>query len=456
MRCAQCGHQNRRQDKTCARYGAGLKPARLSRGMRLVHAGIWVLAGLITLIVLSLLIYRVYFWVDAWKTDHYYERTGRLEPSVEQVTLDNGLAAHSITFFGNDGDHIFLEELRQSYQITGGLARIDIPDSNWFSANPEDVEGAIVTLTPVLYTEGNDRRELPVLTMEIEAPRSPLTLINPSGDFAHVNTSTYLLSFRVVPGSQVLVGNDDVTDVVNFEGLAEVNIDIFPQGDNPVSILVSTPNHKQTRQEINLYRPYQEINLEPSLSVATKTNLKGVRITGSMDPQAVFSVDTPHDPESVKVDEKGNFSFTAMMSTIGDNTVTFRASQEGKTDSVVSITVYYVPSLNAYSRSAWKMDYPALSAYYETWMGRVFLCDGIVTAVWTDEDEEQTVVIDVSGEGEEAQNVVLTNLSSVGTPQIGARYKAYADVIGHEYYDTKDCPKLVARYMILQSEPAQS
>ena len=451
MKCAACGHENKRADRVCAKCGASLKRAPRSPGMAVAHGLVWALAILITLVVLSLLYYRIHFWVDTWKLDHYYERSGSLAPTIEEVTLENGLHAHSITFFGEDGDHVFIEELRKSYQLSGGLARIDIADSYWFGPNPEDVKAANVTLTPILYTEGGDQRALPVVTMEIPTPQSPLTMITPSGTFEQVNTSTYVLSFQVVPGSTVLVGNDDVTDVVNFEGLVEVNIEVYPQGDNPVSILVTTPNHKQTRLDVNLYRQYQEINLEPSLQVPKTTNQKSVKITGIVDPMANLSVDTPYEDGSIVLKENGEFSFMATMQTIGDNTVTFRASREGKTDSVVSITVYYVPSLNTYSRSAWKMDYVALSQYYETWHGRVFLCDGIVSDVWV-EDEEQTVIIDVSGGGGDPQYVVLTNLSSVGTPVLGAHYKAYADVSGHQFYGNKDCPKLICRYMLIQSD----
>ena len=457
MKCAACGHENRRSAKVCAKCGAGLKSAPRTPGMAVAHGLIWAAAICISVTMASLLFYRVYYWVAAWQMENYYQRNGVLEPSVEETVLDSGLVGHSIAFFGEDGDHIFIQELRKSYQISGGLVRLDIPDSYWFSSqfssNPQDVEtaeSAIVTLTPILYTEKGDQRALPLLTMEIEPPQSPLTMITPEGDFEQVNTSTYLLSFQVVPGSTVLVGNDDVTDVVNFEGLVEVNIEVYPQGDNPVSILVSTPNHKQTRMDVNLYRPYQDINLEPSLTVPKTTNLKTVKITGKVDPTAFLSVDTPYEEGSIILDDDGSFSFNAIMQTIGNNTVTFRASQEGKTDSVVSVVVYYVPSLNTYSRSAWAMDYPALSQYYEIWNGRVFRCDGVIVDVWV-EDEEQTMIMDVSEEEGQHQYLVLTNLSSIGTPEIGSKYTAWADVSGHEFYADKDCPKLICRYMSLAS-----
>lgn len=448
MKCPACGAENRRRDDVCFKCGARIRrtPARAA-----ANAAMWTLFILAAAVVFSLLAYRVYFWFAAWQLNRVYASGARTEPQVEAIDLSNNRVGHAITFFGNDGDQVFIAELGRSYPFTGGVARIEVPDSEWFGENPEDAESAIVTLTPVVFREDGGRDELPAMELTIDAPTSPVTLINPTSTWADVNTSVYPLSLQVVPGSRVIVADSDVSDTVDYQGLLSVNINVYPQGENPVSVLVKTDNHKETRLDITLYRPYQEINLEPSLTLPKRSNRQNILISGSVDPAAAFSVDTPHVEDSVKVDEKGNFSFMAKLSVIGDNTVTFRATQEGKQDSVVSVNIYYVPSIDAYSRAAWKMDYENLLLCYEIWEGRVFLCDGRVAEVVV-EDEKQTVYMDVGTEGV-TQYIALENLSSVGTPEIGARYKAYADVVASlGYYDSKYCPQLICRYMSLVPE----
>ncbi|MEG0986578.1 MAG: hypothetical protein RSK76_09395 [Clostridia bacterium] len=453
MKCSACGTSNPKNAKVCSSCAMPLRP--LSRAERnqlrtpiqaMLHGLLWVVFALASVVVLALVIYRVYFWLDSYRVEHYYERNELMEPMIEETTLDNGLAAHAITFFGRDGDAVFVEELRQSFMISGGLTRVEIPDSQWFDVAPEEIEKAVVTLTPVLYTEDGRQETLPAMPIEIMTPQSPLTLVNPTKTYETVSTSIFPLILQVVPGSEVLVGTDNVTDYVNYLGELSVNLPVYAQGDNNFAILVSTPRHKQTRVDLDLYRAYQEINLEPNLTLDKKTNRQQFEVTGMIDPNALLTVDTPHVADSIKVKPNGNFSFLADLKTVGDNTITFRASSPGKQDSVISVNVYYVPTLNVYSRSAWIMDYPALKLYYDTWQGRVFLCEGVVTEVRV-VDEEQTVIMDVGKDGL-AQYVVLINYSSIGTPTVGQKYRAYADVIGNEFYANDYCPKLACRYMI--------
>lgn len=448
MKCPECGAALTEKSVRCTRCGVEIaSPSRppVARGMRAASAIMWTFFALISLIFLALASYRIYFWISAWHTDEIYDSMGVLAPEVDVLELDDGRVAHAITFYGEDGDSVFIKELRRSYMISGGLARIEIADSSWFDLNPDDVEAAIITLTPILETEGGDRIPLPVMELTIEPPASPLRLISPASDFETVNTSMYQLSVAVVPGSTVLLNGLDVTDMVDYAGVLSANINVYAKGENVISLLVNTANHRQTRQEIVLYRAPQEINLEPSLNLNKSSSRETMTISGSVDPQATLSVDTPYEEGSIKVDAEGNFSFTAKFSAIGDNVVTVRASMEGKVDSVITLTINYVPNLNTYSRKAWKMDYEGLKLMYEEWAGyRIFLCQGEIVDVIA--GDPQILVMDVGTEG--TQQLVLLENHTENSYEAGGTYRAYADVLGREYYETDYCPKLAARYIL--------
>ena len=138
---------------------------------------------------------------------------------------------------------------------------------------------------------------------------------------------------------------------------------------------------------------------------------------------------------------KKNFT---MAKEYGYNTVRFRAKQEGKPDSIISFEVYYLPTLNEYSRKAWAMDYTQLTRCWDIWAGRVFKCTGTVEAVLS--YDPQVVVLDVSEDGS-GQFLVIENLSNMSILESGGKFDFYADVSGaREEYMGKDYPYLIGRY----------
>lgn len=420
--------------------------SRSSLARRIALVSVMVLCWLFTIVCVGVGVYKAYFWIQSALIEHRYDSGEAFRPTVEEITLDDGRLGHAITFFGQDGDTIFIKELRQSYMVIGGSVCIEIPDSSWFDVNPSEVEAAQITLTPVRTGRDGERELLPSLHLEIPVPQSPLTLIQPASEREEINTSIYPLELKVVPGSTVLVGGNNVSDVVDRMGNLSVNVPTDLQGENLISILVSTPHHRETRQDIALVRPYMEINLELDLNIEKTSTRNTMSVYGVTDPAADIVVDTPCVEGSIEVNrETGAFSFTAQLETYGENIIQFRAVMEGKQDSVLSLSVNYTPSLNEYSRKAWKMDYPSLSKLSETWEGRIFACNGTILEVLS--TEPSVVVMDVSEDGGTVQPIILENLSATALPEVGKRYRAFADVVGYEYYGKNQVPKLTARFM---------
>ena len=446
MICPNCDREIGRGKAICPLCGYEMR-TRAFRPLRaLIVALSWILAFAIILVG----VYKLYFWIDSYKLNKLYTRGG-YKPSVTEITLDDGRAGHSIAYYGKDGDAIFFEDLDQTVTFSGGVARLEIADSDWFGSDIESVERADVTVAAMLLYQNGDKRLLPALTFEVVAPESPIKVISPESDDLAVNTSIYPLEVQVVPGSAVTVNGKDVTDIVDQAGLLSVNVNVYPIGDNTYTIIVDTSGHKQARRDILIYRAQMEIGVEVSTSTPTSSSTNVVTITGKCDPGAIISVDTDYVADSLAIDlSTGDFSFIAKLATYGKNAVRFRASMEGKADSVISLTINYKPTLDEYSRKAWKMDYPTLCELFEQWTGRIFLCEGeVVDVVY--EDETQYVILDVGKDGTQ-QLVVLENISSLGAPTRGKVYTAYADVSGRHMYDTHYYPMLVARFLYLKTD----
>lgn len=393
--------------------------------------------------------YKVFYWVNNYRLIRLYTR-GEYTPTVNIVKMEDGRQGHTIAFYGKDGDQIFLPELERSVVISGGVARVTIPDSDWFSGDVTDVESAMVYLTPVLIDEKGMRTQLPEMDLEIEVPTSPLEVISPSSDDLKIVTAHYQMQLQVVPGSSVQINGEDVTDMVSRNGLLSQNINVYPIGDNIYTIVVDTPQHHQTRHEVKIYREIYDIDVELDTTVSTISRTANTTISGRIESGASLIVDTPYVHDSMIHDSTtGNFTFVAKLTSFGENVVRFRAKMDGRQDAVVSVTVDYTPTEDDYAGSAWGMDYKQLCALYEQWNGKVFRCDGVIADVFT-EGSEEYLVMDVSTD-HSGQYLILQNKSAVAKPVAGQKCVIFADVCGRSMYKDEYYPMLAARYIYFSS-----
>ena len=402
------------------------------------------LAWIAGIAVVAVGMYKIVFWIDTYKIERLYKR-GEYTPALNEMEMDDGRLGHALIFYGEDGDKIYLPEIDQSLSICGGVARLEIADSDWFGGDVSEVDHADIVFNPVLVKETGREYRLPVVDYEIEVPASPITVSSPEDEDTRVVTSVYPLDMSVVPGSSVFINGEDVTELVDRAGDLSVKVAVQPIGDNTYSVIVRTPSHRETRKDIVIFRQAHDIEIELDSEVTTRSSSKTMVIKGRCEPGAMISVDTSHIEESVQIDmTTGEFSFIVEFNALGDNVVRFRAQKEGREDAVISFTVYYVPTLAQYSAAAWKMDYPQLRTLFEQWTGQVFLCEGPVIDVF-ENDGNEYVVMDVGTEGEQ-QLVVLLNLSK-NRPSMGPSYTAYADVSGRYMYNSMYYPMLNARYI---------
>lgn len=468
MKCPKCGANVRRPSDICQNCGYNLAPPPAPaaeqpgdkpqpfRASTIGKALMLFVMLIFSVGFFGLIIYNGYWWYDSWRMNRIYDTGEIMAPEVEEIDMDDGRVGRAITFYGRDGNEVFIPELGKSYAFIGGLTRIEVADAHWFGASPEEQESALVTLMPVVYTDGGDMVQMPALEMDIPTPASPLEMIDPAQDLTTVITSMYTLKFRVVLGSTVMINGEDVSDLIKTEDRTlERQIRVDPTGDNKVSIFVSTPNHRQTRRDVILYRAPQTINLEPNVNLNKSTNKSTFTFSGTTEPGAQIVVDSKYVEDSLKLKATGDFSFQAKLSTIGDNTISLHATMPGREDQYMNYTIYYVPTLNEYSRKGWRIDrlsdYQALLPMTDIWNGQVYQCKGTVTEIMEDVTP-QTFAMNLAGAGEEARYVIIENRSSVQNLVVGQRYYAWADVTGNEFYDSKRVPKLIARYVLTPSE----
>lgn len=394
-------------------------------------------------------IYKLVFWIDSYKITRLYTR-GAYTPTLNEVTMPDGRKGHALIFYGEDGDQIYLPEMDRSLSICGGVARMEIADSEWFGDEVTEYDYADITFAPVLLRENGAQVQLPLVQYSIDVPESPLKVVTPHDEDLSVVTSTYPLELQVVPGSELFVNGADLTDRLDRSGAFAGDVSVQPIGDNTYTVIVRTPKHKETRKDIVIYREQFDIEIELDAEVSNKSSESFMEIRGTCEPGAFITVDTPYLEDSLQMDmSTGKFSFVAQFDSLGENYIRFRATMDGREDAVISMAVEYTPTLAQYSANAWRMDYEQLRKYFENWLERIFLCEGPIVDKFID-GEKEYLVMDV-GTGGVQQLVVLENYTSL-SPSLGPVYSAYADVTGRYFYDTDYYPMLAARYMDLQAD----
>lgn len=413
------------------------------------HKFLVVLCWIVCIAILGVGIYKLVFWIDTYRIERLYTR-GAYTPTLGEIQLSDGRNAHTVVFYGEDGDMIYLPELNRSLTICGGIARLEIADSDWFGAEVSEYDYAEVRFAPILISQNGRETQLPVIEYSVEVPESPLTVVSPAEDGLSVVTSTYPLELQVVPGSSVYVNGEDLTSRVDRSGvLDDTKVSVQPIGDNTYTVIVRTPSHKETRRDITIYREKFDINVELDENVSNTYNQPQMTVSGTAEPGAMISVDTEYIADSLQVDmTTGRFSFVAKFTQYGSNVVRFRATMNGRADAVISFSVNYKPNLGDYAAGAWKMDYDQLRLYFEQWNGRVFRCVGTIVESFTGDDGIQYVIMDVGSDGER-KLVVLQNYSTIKTFNLGPVYDVYADVTGRYMYNAEYYPMLAARYVDL-------
>lgn len=403
------------------------------------------LAAVAFVVALGIGAYKLVSWIRNYQLIRLYTR-GAYTPTVSTVRMDDLRSGHAIIFYGKDGDQIYLPEMKRSLSISGGVARMEIPDADWFDLDVSDVEYADVTLSPMLITERGKKTALPSFNFQIEVPESPLNVTTPAQERTTVVTGVYPLVLNVVPGSTVFVNGEDVTESVDRSGLLSTYVGVKPIGDNLITLIVRTPRHRECRRELVIFRQHYDIELELDTTVSDVSSARTMAVTGTTEPGAMITVDTDYIPESLTVDgQTGRFSFVSRFSTYGENIIRFHASKEGKEDATISFAVNYRPSLAEMSERAWAMDYPQLRVLFENWRYKSFACKGQVIDSFTDDDGVSYLVMDVGTD--ERQLIILENQSSLTSPTLGRRYMAYAYVFGQQMYQSQYYPKLIALYL---------
>lgn len=368
------------------------------------------------------------------------------QPLIVASILDD-MAAHTVSIPAPEGSQIYIKELRKSFIVTGGYATFQIADYSWYELTENLIQPTMdVVLTPYIKTSSGEQQQMDLIRYTIEIPLSPITLINPDVDYLEVSTPIYNIKFHVMQNSKVFINGEDYSSFVNTQdGFISYNASIQPVGDNVINIVVRSQYYRENSVRLVIYRAVQDIPLDLASTLDDESSEDNMTIHATTRAGASITVLSPHrDLDTSQLATTGVFSFKAVFSKIGMNTVEIRADFPGRNSTTVKYEIYYLPNPDIYTKKAWALDswgYPDLLANLNTRISntQIYVFTGPVKEIIS--EKPQLVIMDAS-DGSGSERLVMLENQTKTTWKLGNRYRIYADAYG--MYG--NIPRLVARY----------
>lgn len=368
------------------------------------------------------------------------------QPLISASIL-NEMAAHTISIPAPEGAQIYIKELRKYYIVTGGYATFQVADYFWYELIENLTQPSMeVELTPYIRNSSGEQKQMEIVRYTIDIPLSPITLINPDVTRLEVSTPVYNIRFHVMQNSKVFINGEDFSSFVNTQnGFITYNAAVQPVGDNIINISVRSQYYRENSVSLTIYRAVQDIPLDLASTLDDESSQASMTIRATTRAGATITVVSPHkDLDVTQLGSTGMFSFDAVFSKIGINTVEIRADFPGKNPTTVKYDVYYLPNPDIYTKKAWALDswgYPDLLANLNTRISntQIYVFTGPVTEIVS--SKPQLVIFDTA-DGSGSERLIMLENQTKTQWVLGERYRIYADAYG--MYG--NIPRLIARY----------
>ncbi|NLO81494.1 MAG: hypothetical protein GX094_00295 [Clostridiales bacterium] len=358
---------------------------------------------------------------------------------VEAAIVD-GKPVHRIIVNTSNGEEV--EILGETYQVVNGKAEIVYDDAFLYSTfsegnNNEQVEVALdITIYKEGFPEANERVEF-----ILDTPLAPLTMIYPESDEILIEEDTCRIVFKVEPGSQVFINNDNFSDLVDSEGMFEKEFQVPEKPENIFKIRVSKKNYTERVHKLVLKRRGMEFPLTIDQSSPIEATGEWVKITGNTDPQAVLEVDLETRAEPEVDAETGNFTIYVKATHPGYTPCTITAHLEGKEDSVRQVVIERPTTAAYYTRRAWAVNYNQLKSNPDLHNGQIYVFEGTVTDIKSMGDKNM-FTLDISKDSQSQQLVFVEYWGSISM-QTGDKFR----IFGNRWGNYEEMPRFLAKFI---------
>jgi len=378
------------------------------------------------------------------------------EPLVERI-LKDGQTWHTITFYGEDGDKILVEDeshnLKRTLTIQDSMAVLSLDDYSYIpTEDTEEYYGEDFTYVDIEawhFDSDGSETELSVPNYRISVPEAPLNVIHPIEQGMTFETSQVLVKVKVEPESRVIIDEKNMSGNIDDDGYTSTYVFLNDPGMNTIPITVEIDGYKVNNYELLVYSPEKDVDIELT-EPPTITSMSELRIDGITEANATITMDTSEIPlliDYIEVGADGRFFIKIRLNDFGPNAVTLNVtSADGTRTATYTHIIYRSPLEGAYTSSAWVMDYNSLRSAANNMIGQVYYMEGIVT------ERIDTTTAKLyqfnAGTAAEPWNVIIEYNGLYDLIENEVVYKVYADVTG-KY---NNIPALYARFIYVSDD----
>lgn len=382
------------------------------------------------------------------------------QPLVERI-LKDGQTWHTITFYGEDGDKILVEDeshnLKRTLTIHDNMAVLSLDDYSYIpTEDTEQYYGEDFTYVDIeawyFDSEGTETK-LNVPTYRISVPEAPLNVIHPEEQGMIFDTSQVLVKVKVEPDSRVIIDEKNMSGNIDDDGYTSTYVFLDDEGMNRIPITVEIDGYKINNYELLVYSPEKDVDIV-LIDPKTVTSMSEMRIDGITEPNATVTMDTSEIPlliDYIDVGDDGRFFIKIRLKDFGENEIKLTVtSEDGTRTAEYKHIIYRTPLEGAYTSSAWVLDYNALSSAANNMIGQVYFMEGTVF----ERIDTTTKKLYLFNAGTPAEpRYVIIEYNGLYDLELNKKvYKVYADVTGK--YD--NYPALYARFIYVSNDQNQN
>ncbi|MEX1378021.1 MAG: Ran-binding zinc finger domain-containing protein [Eubacteriales bacterium] len=374
------------------------------------------------------------------------------QPLVERV-LKDGQTWHTITFYGEDGDKVLVEDeshnIKRTLTIHDSRAVLSLDDYSYIPIEGEEFYGdefTYVELEAYYFDKDGNETVLEVPKYRISVPLAPLTIVSPTEQGKPVDTTQVLIRVKVEKESRVLIGGKNMSGNVDDEGYTSTYISLDESGINEIPVRVQLDGYRENNYGVLVYREPMDVYIKLT-DAPTQTQSNIILINGFTEPGATVTLDDsmPLLIDYIEVKSNGSFYVKTELSDFGENPLILHVTTPDGRSATLKHIIYRIPLEGAYTGSAWLFDYNALTSAATKMIGQVYKMTGTVEE--RIETPEAKLFLFNAGTAEEPKNVII-QYNGLYDLQTDIVYDIYADVLGQ--YDNR--PYLYARFVYVSDD----
>lgn len=418
------------------------KPSKEKNHKKRIHSifvcSLWILL----MIPVILFLYFGFIYIKKVYQSNFPDNTQANYHIVVSKIDQNGHDAHKFTINGVDGDIVSIQGYKEEYVIKEGTAQIIMDDLVWVKQNhniEKNTNSITIKKVAKITKKSGSIVIISIPPFIIQIPIAPFELLNPTTANIDTTEANYLFKCKVELGSKIFINGNNYSDIIDKNGIIQVNIPILPVGINKILVMVELNGYQKMNTTVQINRAPMDIEISLDNLIPSVINTSEFLITGKTEPGASISINLPVK-ESLKINPTtGSFKLSPKFNGYGKQTIVITASKENKSDSMLTIQTYYLPSAEEYTKNAYKLNYNLLLKNANTYKNKIFLCIGMISDIQQNNDESKFMFY----VNENKQEIIHMEYIGNMVLKENTNYRIYGDVIGYD----NQYPFIVARYI---------